>query len=116
MNKEEAQQFLEERDFCLRHFVRQEKAPGSRKLRCPECETEKQRAESVRMDQAIRTLRGEPEVPALSPVDWTPWASGTLPPDNERVFIVSVGFAERNNRAGGREAVTIGKPMFWRKK
>jgi hypothetical protein len=116
VTKEEAQQFLEERDFCLKHFVRQEKGQGSRKPRCPECETEKSRAEAGRIEQAIRVLKGEPEVPPLSPVAWTPWQTGTLPPNNERVYIVCIGFAEQNNRAGGKEAVTIGKPVFWRKK
>ena len=37
MNKEEARQFLEERDICLKHFLKRQKIAGTRKVECPEC-------------------------------------------------------------------------------
>jgi hypothetical protein len=116
VNKEEARQFLEERDICLKHFLKRQKIAGTRKVECPECFAAQERTEQGRIDAAIRVLADEIAPPPQSLEEWTPYQNGSLPPNNLRVYMVVVGFIETTGRTGGKEAVTVGKPLFWRRK
>lgn len=115
MTKDEARQLLEENDYCMRHLVRQQQEKGSRKLVCPDCEAEKAAEKQVQLDEAVRLLRGEAPLPPAHVEHWTACEQGKLPPVNERVYFMVVGFRDSGSR-GGRENYVTGKPLFWRRK
>lgn len=115
MTKDEAQQFLEERDFCMKHLVKPMKAKGAKQESCPECDAEKAHLEQEQIEQAVRVLRGQSERPVMSMEMWTPCEPGRLPPVNERVYVMCIAFRD-TARPGGKESYAVGKPLYWRRK
>lgn len=116
MDKDEARRFLEDLDFCMTHFVKMQKEKGNRKLTCPSCESARELAESGKIEQAVRLLRGDDPLPSPVVEDWTPLEPGRLPPHGDRVYFLSVGFVESTGRPGGKERFVSGQPKFWRRK
>lgn len=112
MTKEEAREYLESLDFCLTHFVRQERT--ARKLICPECEKVREEVQARKIALAVAVMRGN--VAALpTESDWIPCAAGSLPRPGQRVLVAVKGFIE-TGRAGGKERWTLGStPLFWKR-
>src|ERR1043166_2570076 len=102
VTKDEARDYLESLDFCLKHLVRQERI--GRKLLCQECEAERMAVEGMKIERAIAVLRGSGVTPPpANSADWVPCKLGSLPKANQRVWLAVKGMLEPNRPGGDRK-------------
>jgi hypothetical protein len=115
MNKAEARELLEGLDFCMTHLVQQERSGRSRKLVCPECQAEIKLRQQAKIAEAISIIREKTVTASPSIEQWIPCLQGSLPKENERVWIAFVGFREKDRPGGKERYTTNSKPQFWKK-